>query len=408
MVRLHRTLKNMTLRQLADASGLSHTMLNKIELGQSVVTESTLQSINNAFSHIFQFDEAVEADFESAKKAVHDAVYQGNLERSLELMKTIDAQKSYHMLAPTMVEYMIIVLAMYSYPRFGRREEADRYLRVLEKASSLMTIKQRQYFYLYIGAFHYYNRDYERALNYIDTAFELRETTSHAALFNYSRAMASSELYKIHRADMHFKAALRGYEKSNTVKRVMACRLFLAVNRIKIYDYKPFFSELPYVISYAEQTMNYQLKNTALHYKMIIRVLQNNYKDAIAVAKQVDNKNEAFYFYYAYAALLINDRPLFNKLIKQAENYGANVENETYTKPGLRFLHAISKHAIEDASHYQQVLSEYFDVTVKQRDYLRTKIVYAYLNRYFVDTRQYKKAFELTDTMQRIVSQTMQ
>ena len=408
MVRIHRTLKNMTLRQLADIAGLSHTMLNKIELGQSAVTDSSLQRISQALNCKFLYNESIATKFETDKRTIHDAVYQGSLALSIETMERIDTQKDYHMLAPSIVEYMIIVVAMYNYPRFSKRDIADRYLRVLEKSLPLMTLKQQQYFYMYAGAFHYYSHDLERALTYFETAFEMRETSSRAALINYSRAMVSSELYKVHRADTYYTLALQGFERSNTMTRAMACRLFKAVNRIKIYDFEPFLYEAPNIIRYAEQTMSRQLRNSTYHYETIVHVLKAHFAKALDVAEAVDKKDEELYFYQAYAALRLNRKPRFNKILKHAEQHAITDDNAAYAKPGLTFLHAVSNPQAYENKTYQMALKTYFDVTVLRRDYLRTQLVYEYLNRHLVNTRQYKQAFELCDAMQRIIRQTMQ
>ncbi|MFH5880967.1 helix-turn-helix domain-containing protein [Liberiplasma polymorphum] len=398
MIKIRRHLAKLTLRELASHSGLSHTLLNKIEHGLVPITEESYEKITRALRVNFMHDEEKNQRFFELRKQVKDALFYVAIPNILPKMEQIEIEEPYYLNSCLTIDYIVLFIGVYNYPHHGKMEKTKMFLQAIDYVSDMLDSNLYEDYALYRGIYYFNLKEYEVALDNLHKGLDNNPSETSVPLYNYFLGRTYGESYKLTKSTKYFKIAMQLFERQNNMRRAVYARLYIAVNRMKMADFDQLIDELNFIEQYAIREKLTGLTYVTRINTLIYHILRHDYLQAIETASKIQNKTGLYYYYLAYAQIKENLISEALKTIQIGENEVSKSDYQTKIDTiGFDFLEGIIDP--ENTENYETILEEYFYESIKSCAYNRTQIAFKYYREMLVEKRLYKKAYDITKLM---------
>lgn len=408
MIRIERLNKRYTLRQLAKLSGLSHTLINKIEHGNHTITEDVYNKLTLALHVTFQHDEDKNTFFYDMLPQIHDAIFYADPKNVRKHMDIIFEDNDYYIHSICMVDYMILYIGEHTHVHILETHDATPYVHTLSQTIALGSKSQQQRFYLYRAMYHYITQNINDMLDDLNRGQALDPETKLEGLYHYFFGRAESENFAISRANTHYLKAIEIFDKSNNIRRRMYAKLHYHVNQLKIYEYEGIEDALNTLYIFAEKDNLTWMKHRAILTRMLYHMLNNNYEEAIQTSHLIDIKTIEYYGLILYAYYQINDVKNFTKHLKKAKKLYNKNDRFFMFENIIDYLEVIMSPTDASPNMIEKKLKNAYQSALKKRAFFEIEAIYEHYIEFLTSQRRYKDAYKLTQEMISIVEKTME
>jgi transcriptional regulator with XRE-family HTH domain len=406
MIKVYRTSQSLTLRGLAKKASLSHTFLNKLERGEVNITRETFDKLKKALGFHLSSDEALNKVFDDIIHTLQDARYFGTLDDMVYLMDKIESHEDYYMNSFLMLDYMIFFASVYYLPKYKKVNKAERFIDAIEPIEDMLTNHLSENYMMAMAGNAFHTENYQEALRYSVNLVDSYPMSRFIGIYYYFMGRGYSELYQMTQSNDYFYRALRIFEQQNNMRRVMFTKLYIEVNNVKMVRYTQAENMFNQIITYAKKESLSLLLFLAKLNRMIYYVLSGHYQKAIDASHDFPYYTNQYYFYMAYAYLKIGDYESCLRMISEGRRTDNKIhEMHSLNDKGFDFIEAVIETEKED---YELKLKTFFDTALKSNAYIKAQIAYDYYIDFLVSNRQYKSAYEVTQTMIEVTKKVMQ
>jgi transcriptional regulator with XRE-family HTH domain len=408
MIRVERLKKRYTLRQLATLSGLSHTLINKIEHGNHMITDDVYNKLTLALHVTFEHDEEKNAFFYDILPHIHDAIFYANPKNVRKQMDIVFEDKDYYTHSVCMVDYMILYIGEHTHVHILETHDATPYINTLSQTIALGSKKQQQRFYLYRAMYHYITQNIKDMLDDLNTGQALNPETKLQGLYYYFYGRAESEDFTISRANTHYLKAIEIFDKTNNIRRRMYAQLHYYVNKLKIYEYDGTDEALDKLYAFAEKDDLTWMKHRAILTRMLYYMLKNQYHDAVKTSELITIKTLEYYGLLLYSYYKLNDNKTFFKQLKKAKRIFNKNDRFFVYENIIDYLEVIMSESLPEARIIDKKIKNAYQSALKKRAFFEIEATYEHYINFLTSQRRYKDAYKLTQEMITIVEKTME
>jgi transcriptional regulator with XRE-family HTH domain len=408
MIRIERLNKRYTLRQLAKLSGLSHTLINKIEHGKHTITEDVFNKLTLALHVSFQHNEEKNVFFYEMLPHIHDAIFYADPKKVRKQMDIIFEDNAYYMHSVCMVDYMILYIGEHTHVHILETHDATPYVHTLSQTMSLGTKTQQQRFYLYRAMYHYITQNIKDMLEDLQTGQALSPDTKLQGLYHYFFGRAESENFAISRANTHYLKAIEIFDKTNNIRRRMYAKLHYHVNQLKIYEYDGIDEALNSLFVFAEKDDLTWMKHRTTLTRMLYYMLNNHYEDAVKTSDLIDIKTIEYYGLLLYSYYKLSDYKNFTKNLKKAKRLYHKNDRFFMFENLIDYLEVIMNETNPNPHVVEKKLKSAYQSALKKRAFFEIEALYEHYIVFLTTQRRYKDAYKITQEMIIIVEKTME
>ncbi len=408
MIRIERLNNRYTLRQLAKLSGLSHTLINKIEHGNHPITEEVYNKLTLALHVSFQHDEDKNAFFYKMLPHIHDAIFYADPKNVRKQMDIIFEDNEYYLHSICMVDYMILYIGEHTHVHISETYDATPYIYPLSQTISLGSKIQQQRFYLYRAMYHYITQNIKDMLEDLNSGQALHPETKLQGLYQYFLGRAESENFAISRANTHYLKAIEIFDSTNNSRRRMYAKLHYHVNQLKIYEYDEIDDALTRLYGFAEKDDLTWMKHRTLLTRMLYYLLNNNNEACINTAELIDVKTLEYYGLLLYAYYKLHDNKNFNKHLKKAKRLYNKNDRFFMFENIIDYLELIMNVPDAEPNSVEKKLKSAYQSALNKRAFFEIEMLYEHYIDFLTTHRRYKDAYKLTQEMITIVEKTME
>lgn len=408
MIRIERLNKRYTLRQLGKLSGLSHTLINKIEHGNHTITEDVYNKLTLALHVSFHHDEEKNAFFYQMLPHIHDAIFYADPKNVRKQMDIIFEDNDYYMHSICMIDYMILYIGEHTHVHILETHDATPYVHTLSQTIPLGSKIQQQRFYLYRAMYHYITQNIKDMLVDLNTGQALNPEIKLQGLYHYFYGRAESENFAISRANSHYLKAIEIFDKSNNIRRRMYAKLHYHVNQLKIYEYDGIGDALTNLYAFADKDDLTWMKHRTILTRMLYHMLNGNYENAIKTADLIDIKTIEYYGLLLYAYYKLSDNKNFDKYLKKAKRLYHKNDRFFMFENIIDYLEVIMNDTDAKPSVVEKKLKNAYQSALKKRAFFEIEMLYEHYINFLTIHRKYKDAYKLTQEMITIVEKTME
>lgn len=408
MIRIERLNKHYTLRQLATLSGLSHTLINKIEHGNHALTEDVYKKLTLALHVTFQHDQAKNTFFYEMLPRIHDAIFYAAPKQVRKYMDIIFEDSDYYLHSICMVEYMILYIGEHTHVHILEAHNVTPFVHTLSQTIPLGSKSQQQRFYLYRAMYHYITQNIKAMLDDLHTGQALTPEIKLQGLYYYFFGRAESENFAISKANTYYLKAIEIFDKTNNIRRRMYAKLHYHVNQLKIYEYDTLDESLDALYAIAQKDDLVWMKHRSLLTRMLYYMLNNNYQMAIKTADLIDIKTIEYYGRLLYAYYKLNDYKTFTKYLKKAKRLYNKKDRFFMYEHIIDYLEVIMNDTKKNPSIVEKKLKKAYQSALKRRAFFEIEVLYEHYIEFLTTHRRYKEACKLTQEMTRIVEKTIE
>ncbi|MFW5838745.1 MAG: helix-turn-helix domain-containing protein [Bacillota bacterium] len=408
MIKIERLNKRYTLRHLAKLSGLSHTLINKIEHGNHTITEDVYNKLTLALHVSFHHDKEKNTFFYDILPHIHDAIFYADPKNVRKQMDIIFEDNDYYMHSICMVDYMILYIGEHTHVHILETQDATPYIHTLSQTISLGSKIQQQRFYLYRAMYHYITQNIKDMLEDLHTGQALHPETKLLGLYHYFFGRAESENFAISRANKHYLKAIEIFDTTNNIRRRMYAKLHYHVNQLKIYEYDDIEDALTSLYAFAVKDDLTYMKHRTILTRMLYYMLKNHYEAAVDTSDLIDIKTIEYYGLLLYAYYKLHDNKNFNKHLKKAKRlYNKNDRFFMYENI-IDYIESIMTVSDANPNSIEKKLKSAYQSALNKRAFFEIEMLYGHYIDFLTTHRRYKDAYKLTQEMITIVEKTME
>ncbi len=408
IVRANRLNRRFTLREMAKKSMISHTLLNKVEQGQTTITSDTYQKITHAFAVDFSMDASKDLVFAEQERKIYDAIYYAEPQKANEAFERIHQDEKYYLTSLNMIDYMIVAVAVYSHIQFKGMEAIVPFVQTLSSVIDLANETQKRRFYLFRAMHHFMNQDPELVKKDIQYVLDLNHDEVNESLARYILARAQGYLHEIVQSNNNYHRAIYLFEQNNNLRRSVYCKTFVAINNMKIYQFNDVMDDLSLALRYATREKLDWLDFVIRMHMVIFEMLHGQYEKALLLANDIEFKNIRYYCLVAYSAIQINNRSVYEKALKAADKSHKPYDKYHVFDHAIRFLAILGNRDQYSDSDYEKALKTFYEATIKGHEFFEMEVAFEHYKAFLVERRRYKDAYRLTNEIITLVKKTIQ
>ncbi len=408
MMRIHRLKQRLTLRNLAKRTGLSHTLLNRIELGNATVTEDNYGKITDALGVVFLHDPSKNQVFDRMCDRIHAAIFYAETAKVDTWFSLMEETEDYYLRSLCVLDYLLAKIGAYIHIHERRAERVDEAIEWLSQIVGLMDEDEALLFSLYRGMHGYLKNDFQQCETAMQTIMEATRDFRYASLADYFLGRAQSETYRINEANASFTQAMQGFEETTNTRRAVYTRMYIAVNRMKLYEYKKADQAFIDVARFAESNDMMWLKETALIYLTIHAMLTGDYQRAIEVAEGVKYRTLQWYAITGYAYLRLDDKRRLAKTLKDISKAAPMFDRNRLYESAINYLRIHDNKTVHDPDKEEAAIRQFYQAAKASNAFFELELAFELYREHLVSRRRYKDAYGLTREMIDIVQTTMQ
>ena len=396
-LKINRIQHQYSLRELSKRTGLSHTFINKIENVMTTLTESSLDKILKALNYSLEYDVELEKLLKVQKTRFHEAIFYNDVDEIASIYNTLKSHEEFYLNSLHLADYLLVMQGHAYMRNVLHDEENTFYDTLLEEILDRLSKDQEPYFYLYRGLSLYKLKDRSSAMKDLSKVLDISDDSKNRALAHLVIGRIYSDEYKLFDAEIHLLKAKQLYEMYNHFMTSIYVQIYHAINQLKHYRLEGIEQTFVRLYKFSKNLFYESLNQLILIYHMHYKLVIEDYQGAIDFIKTEIDKDARFYFYYALAQYRKDgsvDAKLIGKYLNEAT---PSLEDKIYIK-GIEFILLLDKEKMMNTSVYT-IGNAFFETLVEDKCYLDARLIFKYLIEYYVQNRQYKKAYELNILM---------
>ncbi len=390
-LKIRRLLAGLTLRRAAEASGISHTYLQKVEKDEVEVSRAIAERVHRTLD--------IEADAPkhdpptlraNTRKVCERIVYPDPRlcrETYAELMK--DAPR--YLQSVHALEFMLLMIGCGASlaTMDEKRETTTRFIRILSKMSAHLSAFQQLHFHLFKGIIEYHRGYPDDAIDDLMTVMEDDLDHKHLSLASYYLGRAQSDKMCLVTAQRHFSFCLQECRKSANYALLAQASLYDVLNALRRGE-----------VATAEKTWNgieetIRFHDIEIRNPLILRIpslfdiFRGRPKQALNTLKNTKGVEDlGDMFLMAWAAYLLDDRDTVEACAEATADLDeTDASVDTLNRKGIEAFVA-SFH--DDAQKKENAFSSFYKNAVQRQAPIEIRLAHRLYHDWLESRRKYK------------------
>jgi len=394
LIRTTRIQKGYSLRDLAEITNISHTLISNIEKGKQTPSEATLSDIFSALDLSYFEDPELSSEMSYYYKTIMTNIINHDYEQASELVQKMVEKEDVYTNSPELLSYLIVKLLYYSLNDMYV-EDRDELIVQYEQVYEFLTDEQKQMF-CFIRGIDLLNEDhYVQATQYFDEAITLGNSDWDSIIKEYN-VRSLIRQYKFTDANAQAREAIEDLEKRTIYLRAMKCRLLITRVYLQIMNFDKVSELVQYVELFAEKFNVTVLTDECKVLRSWMYYLQEEYQEAVKLLDSCTNPSSDSLILPRFRLYLMSkDERLtsYYKMIMETK------ENTLTRKKYLliRVLMMWKNTEVRDDESYLECLTELKELSVKIKDQENIALTHNLLILFYKEKKRYKRALEVAE-----------
>ncbi len=395
VIRSKRLELNLSLRDLANITKISHTLISNIEKGKLVPASNTLRDILNALDLEFHDSEELLSGMRETRHKMIVALMNQEYDAAKVILDLLIVHEDKYLFSPQLVNYLILKYLYYAMVNV-QDTDIDTMIEHYSKMIDFYGPVQTQMFYFIIGLNHLNNERYNRSLESFNQALSIGDKEYDIFIKQYL-VVSKVRQYQFMDAYKIAKDIIKEFETRTIYIRSMQVKLQIA----RIYYVINKTSDIERILNQVRQFADkFQVKDLIEEIYLIeaaVQIRAKEYEKAEeTVCKMPDQFSIPVALHKFKLALVQNQISIMTKLYKEILEY-PDVKRH-YKIPKLITMQIMHKvPALYDEDEYLEIVNFLCKKSVENNDQDIIGISYNYLLDYYHRKRQYKKAMEVAE-----------
>ncbi len=397
-IRLLRTEKQLTLRQLAERTGVSHSTINRIEQGIVEPSESALLALEKAlgFHHVTHREDVERYNHHRLRLYRH--IIYVNYEAAQAALDALLAHRKTYESSDCFIDFYLMMFMAVTHLRvhLDWHDELYRKLTVLSKAFNR---PQQSLFLLESGIYWSFFKDNRhRGKEAVEAHFAITTSENERAIGEYTLGAMNLNDYRcFKRGVMYLDAAQQRFQSHNNFVRVMMTKamkqiLYIYMNRfdafVELNKQTRYFSEIKGI----EIIYRSSMKSLARYY-----LVRGEYKAAADTLDRFLDANEADYYLLKGYALFRLERFVEALAVIREAREASLYDAHDLSASGLSAMEKrITQGSTDEALLAMQA---YLDKAFEVRDYMSIRLGFKMIAPELEAWRQYKALHQYADRL---------
>ncbi len=408
LIRTHRLLQRMALRDLSKKSMLSHTLLNRIEHAKNPITDASFTKLEQALDVNFLHDTSLNTLFEKEKKKLYDSFYYAQSHQTFDSYRILSEHENYYMKSLKVTDYLMLKMATYIHGQQFDVNDIALEVSILVDIIDLASVDSQSKFFLLRGMYHFLLFEFNQSISDLSKSHELIQEERLIPMIDYFLGRSYSAQYQTNLANTYYQNALAGFEKFTNFRRLIYVRLYIAINQIKMYEYDMVSDELYDVLKLAVRDNIAWVVHAGYIHLMYLAMLQRDYYQALAIGEKITYKSMQYYVLMTYSAYRTNNLKLAKKIIKQSSGAAPELDAFNLYDKAMQYLKLVVLRSDEDEKNIGKILKSFYETSQMSNAFFELELAYEVYREFLVEQRRYKEAYALTNEMIQIVQKTIQ
>lgn len=298
--------QGLTLKDLAEISGVGFARISKFERGIEKPGSKILQNLEHALGVVFDDDETTVKEIDNLFVRFLDLLFYQDTAAVDYFASIVEANQKQYLVSSNyyrilLIKYVLAVL-----------KENDDQIAILEELlDDIITNNtlEEQLYFEYKGIVRHRQFNYENGINYLITSLSINKDERINAMVCYHLSMYYRVMNMLESAKRYGIRARLGFSELGSFRRVISCDILLASVYIRWGNYK---HALKILDSCLDSLRCVDCENTTraliLRNKSWVLILSKNYAKALNVLDEADrlqsnNSNVAMYRIWCYYCL---------------------------------------------------------------------------------------------------------
>lgn len=389
MTYLNRKLKNMTLRELANKTGLSHGYLNRFEQGLVRPSNATMKQLLDVLDVKIEIDDALDNAFLNLYERLDQALFYDQRQESRELYKELRAHHDYYIHSKYFGEYYLIMLSAIQATRLDMTD-IEAFYRPADIIADKLDKPYREQMVFERALHMVINGNLYKAWRYAKQHVEsLNNDHLRARVYYLLGYTIANDYNYYHDALKYFEKARILFEENMNYRRSNRCKameqiLFVYLHRFEEYE-KSVAETDQYSIANKEFAIYYFTSvNKARYY-----IIKEAYQQALDILETFTSDVFEYHFYKAFSYFKLNrSMEALNEiqtLRKRPEVLVTGFEKDITNLLEYAIVHDQDKAYLDKLKHLEQQAHA-------QRDFVMIQIITNLYTEALQEKRRYKEA----------------
>ncbi|MFP4077774.1 MAG: helix-turn-helix domain-containing protein [Candidatus Izemoplasmataceae bacterium] len=398
---LARKQKALTLRELSQKSGLSHTQIYRIEKGTTIAKPQALERLMNALDISFKAEKAYEEAFYKIYHELFYNVLYVNYETAKKYFDALYRQRHIYENCRCFTDYYLIMLMVVVHT--GHRKDLMEYFfNACELLKDFYDDIKREWFEVMKTLYLHKRFNQEVALSHADALLKTIKNEHYRGILQYTRGTILIADYKhYHDALDAFDEAQKIFEDNlnfNRSNRAKAVKQRIYIYLFRFEDFRTSFKESE---AYARKNGVLDLYyfihlNQAIYY-----LFDENYDETLRILDTFEFPSATYYMTKAYAFYKLKRDDEALRTLKQFD-----ATNISFSRSLDERLYKLIERGIQvgEDDTYLEMLRDFTDDAIEAHDFPMTKQGVSLLTKLLEKRRRYKEAYHYAGTLLSIIN----
>lgn len=397
-IRLLRTEKQLTLRQLAERSGVSHSTINRIEQGLVTPSEGALLALEKAldFHHVTHIDD-VERYHQYRQRLYRHIIYV-NYEAAEAAFDNLMAHQKTYESSDVFVDFylMAFMATMHLRVRLDWYEALFQKLMVLKPAFSRA---QKSLFLLESGIYWtFFKNNKDKGREAIEEHLTLTSSENERAIAEYILgSMDLSDYRYFKRGVTYFDAAQRRFQTQNNFVRVMTTKAMKQILYIYMNRFQAFLEMNKQTRYFSEIKGDMRIYRSSMKSLARYHIVRGEYARGAATLDQFVDPLEADYYLLKSYAYMLSERFVEALAVIKEARKASVLKGDRLVSLGLDAIEKRINHGSGDSTIL--AMKTYLDEAFNRKDYMSMRIGFKMIELELEARRRYKELYHYTDRL---------
>lgn len=404
LIRFHRIQKGLTLRQLEDALGRSHTWISLLEQGRIEFTPEMTESVSTTLGLALTVDFAHHQRFQTAFETMLERLIYGDAQALMTFLSQWVGQHTVMLSSIDVVDYLLAMALTAPYDEKGIQPWSTLDLiQSLEPLQAIMFSDQRFLWYLVKGRFELMQHHFEASRQTLDLALNEKVSPALQDLAAFYRVQALSQSYHLFEAMQAYETLIENFERRGQLHRAMEIKLANVMNTIRMHHLDTARTRLEPVADYVRQRGRRELFRPMIEIAMLLHLLLGDEETVLAYASELKVQSPRTSFYQAFAACQLK------RSIERCHLPSKEAMLDPHATLFLRLTRQLTTPQTEqNACDYQLSWLSQAYKDFKTGDLIpEATLIYDKLKETLTQKRRYKEAYQVTADMIEMVKKMM-
>lgn len=392
-----RITQRLSLRDLADRLGVSHTFIANIEKGDVQPSVSILEKYEKHFQLTFTFDEDTFISLYQILNEVFDSILFHNFSELVSQREALVSHQEVMTKAGLSFYWELALFIIDAHDYQAVLEIRPEKAAELEKFNDDLNPFLNFVFTISIAIYERYHFHLSKAKTRLEAMLENYLNPHHKAIVKDRLSDLYYHTFDRSKAIKYASEAIQTYQTFHNVNRSILSEI-----KKNLYGKRQHQSEvdLPYQ-GFIEQAKIYKL-NEVIHdisYVWALRIFRfHKYEEARNILETLDLSYPPFYHYYVIILFGSKDYDRLNHFLKTQPLKESSIK---VFRPAIEYVKAVLENAADEV--LEQHLIEYLNLAIKEELYGETRWAETLFNDFYMERRRYKDATLLKERLIKLI-----